>query len=102
MTNKDRIEEFVEDFAVMMEGFMADNSDYRVSLERLDITVGDLKEDITSLLKVVRDGNGQPPMTTRLAVLEEKMNEVDRKLGRWWSLLLAAVPGALAFLQNMM
>jgi len=102
MTNKDRIEEFVEDFAVMMEGFMADNSDYRVSLERLDITVGDLKEDITSLLKVVRDDNGQPPMTTRLAVLEEKMNEVDRKLGRWWSLLLAAVPGALAFLQNMM
>jgi hypothetical protein len=41
-------------------------------------------------------------MTTRLAVLEEKVSEVDRKLGRWWSLLLAAVPGALAFLQNMM
>ena len=94
MTNRDKIEEFVEDFAIMMEGFMADNSDYRVSLERLDITVGDLKEDITSLLKVVRDGNGQPPMTTRLAVLEEKVSEVDRKMGRWWSLLLAAVPGA--------
>tara|TARA_A200000159_G_C7231019_1_gene300244 strand:+ start:516 stop:824 length:309 start_codon:yes stop_codon:yes gene_type:complete len=102
MTNRDKIEEFVEDFAIMMEGFMADNSDYRVSLERLDITVGDLKEDITSLLKVVRDGNGQPPMTTRLAVLEEKVSEVDRKMGRWWSLLLAAVPGFLAFLQNMM
>ena len=101
MTNRDKIEEFVEDFAIMMEGFMADNSDYRVSLERLDLTVGDLKEDITALLKVVRDGNGQPPMTTRLAVLEEKVSEVDRKMGRWWSLLLAAVPGFLAFLQNM-
>jgi len=41
-------------------------------------------------------------MTTRLAVMEEKMNEVDRKISRWWSLLLAAVPGFLAFLQNMM
>jgi hypothetical protein len=102
LSDRDKIEEFVEDFAIMMEGFMADNSDYRVSLERLDLTVGDLKEDITSLLKVVRDGNGQPPMTTRLAVLEEKMSEVDRKMGRFWTLLLAAVPGALAFLQNMM
>ena len=102
MSDQNRIEEFVEDFAEMMEGFFADSTDYRVSLERLDLTVGDLKEDITSLLKVVRDGNGQPPMTTRLAVLEEKMSEVDRKLGRFWTLLLAAVPGALAFLQNLM
>ncbi len=86
----------------MMEGFLADNSDYRSSLESLDHTVTDMREDITSLLKTVRDGNGQPPMTTRLAVMEEKMNEVDRKISRWWSLLLAAVPGFLAFLQNMM
>ena len=86
----------------MMEGFLADNSDYRSSLESLDHKVTDMREDITSLLKAVRDGNGQPPMTTRLAVMEEKMNEVDRKISRWWSLLLAAVPGLLAFLQNMM
>ena len=98
----DKVQDFVEDFAIVMEGFLADNSDYRLSLERLDLTVGDLKEDITSLLKTVRDGNGQPPLTTRLAVIEEKMNEVDRKMSRWWSLLLAAVPGFLAFLQNMM
>jgi hypothetical protein len=102
ISDKDRIEEFVEDFAIMMEGFLADNSDYRSSLESLDHTVNDMREDITSLLKTVRDGNGQPPMTTRLAVMEEKMSEVDRKISRWWSLLLAAVPGFLAFLQNMM
>ena len=102
MSDQDRIEEFIVDFAEMMEGFFADSTDYRSTLEGMEHTVGDLKEDITSLLKVVRDGNGQPPMTTRLAVLEEKVNEVDRKLGRFWALLLAAVPGALAFLQNMM
>ena len=102
MADQERIEEFIVDFAEMMEGFFADSTDYRSTLEGLDHTVGDLQQDIISLLKVVRDGNGQPPMTTRLAVLEEKVGEVDRKLGRYWSLLLAAVPGALAFLQNMM
>ena len=45
MSDQNRIEEFVEDFAEMMEGFFADSTDYRVSLERLDLTVGDLKED---------------------------------------------------------
>ena len=59
ISDKDRIEEFVEDFAIMMEGFLADNSDYRSSLESLDHTVNDMREDITSLLKTVRDGNGQ-------------------------------------------
>ena len=86
----------------MMESFMSDHQDYQLALLDLQRSVEDVQEDTKGLLKTVRDGNGQTPLTTRLAVMEEKQNEIDRKIGRWWALLLAAVPGLLAFLQNAM
>lgn len=101
-TDLSGVEDALRDFALMMEGFLADSDSYAVALGNLEHIVGDLKEDLSGLLKTVRDGNGQPPLTTRLAVIEEKVAEADRKLNRWWALLVAAVPGFLAFLQNMM
>lgn len=101
-TDKQILENFVSEFSGMMESFMSDHQDYQLALLDLQRSVEDVQEDTKGLLKTVRDGNGQPPLTTRLAVMEEKQNEIDRKIGRWWALLLAAVPGLLAFLQNAM
>jgi hypothetical protein len=100
--DKKVLENFVSEFSVMMESFMSDHQDYQLAFLDLQRSVEDLQDDTKGLLKTVRDGNGQPPLTTRLAVMEEKQNEIDRKISRWWALLLAAVPGLLAFLQNAM
>ena len=100
--DKQVLENFVAEFSDMMESFMSDHQAYQLAILDLQRSVEDLQDDTKGLLKTVRDGNGQPPLTTRLAVMEEKQNEIDRKIGRWWALLLAAVPGFLAFLQNAM
>ena len=59
------------------------------------------KEDLSRLLKVVVvDGNGQPPILTRLAVMESKIEEtqkdIDKYSTRMWQLFMATVPGILA------
>tara|TARA_B100000401_G_C52604167_1_gene623484 strand:+ start:262 stop:492 length:231 start_codon:yes stop_codon:yes gene_type:complete len=71
--------------------------------------MGRLKDDITSLNKTIRDGNGQPPLITRIAVVEEKIAEIKAEINRMenesaeerkmrWEFLIAAVPGILALL----
>jgi hypothetical protein len=39
-----------------------------------------LKEDISSLNKTIIHGNGQPPIITRIAVVEEKIAEVKSNI----------------------
>ena len=74
--------------------------------------MGRLKEDITSLNKTLIHGNGQPPLITRIAVIEEKIAEVKGKIETMeaetaeekklrWEFVLAAVPGILALLTGL-
>ena len=71
--------------------------------------MGRLKDDITSLNKTIIHGNGQPPLITRIAVVEEKIAEVKAKIESMeaesaeekkmrWEFIIAAVPGILALL----
>ncbi len=74
--------------------------------------MGRLKDDITSLNKTIRDGNGQPPLITRIAVIEEKIAEIKSKIENMaeetaeekklrWEFVIAAVPGILALLTGL-
>ena len=103
------VEEFSEDLAIILETFIEETQDAKVVIARIETEMGRLKDDITSLNKTIRDGNGQPPLITRIAVVEEKIGEIKAKIEAMenetaeerkmrWEFLLAAVPGILALL----
>lgn len=103
------VEEFSEDLAYILQTFIDETQDAKVVISRIETEIVRLKEDINGLNKLIRDGNGQPPMITRIAVLEEKIAEIREKIDAVesegkeekrmrWELLLAAVPGLLALI----
>lgn len=103
------VEEFSEDLALILQTFIEETQDAKVVIARIESEIGRLKEDITGLNKTIRDGNGQPPLITRIAVLEEKITEIKGHINQMesesaeskrlrWEFLLAAVPGLLALL----
>ena len=96
--DKELVENFVMEFADMMSGFLEDYEAYSDSLARLETNVKALHKDISSVTKIVRDGNGQPPLMTRMAILEEKATADEDTKRKYWELLLTALPGVLAII----
>tara|TARA_B100001996_G_scaffold170789_1_gene130292 strand:- start:321 stop:638 length:318 start_codon:yes stop_codon:yes gene_type:complete len=94
--DKELVENFVMEFADMMSGFLEDYESYSDSLARLETNVKALHKDISSVTKIVRDGNGQPPLMTRMAILEQKASDEDDTKRKYWELFLTALPGFLA------
>jgi hypothetical protein len=103
------VEEFSEDLALILQTFIEETQDAKIVVARIESEIGRLKEDITGLNKTIRDGNGQPPLITRIAVLEERVAEIKTHIEAMeaesvesrrmrWEFLLAAVPGLLALL----
>lgn len=103
------VEEFSEDLAYILQTFIDETQDAKVVISRIETEIVRLKEDIYSLNKTILQGNGQPPLITRIAVLEEKIvelkesifqieNEGKEERRMRWELLLAAIPGILALL----
>ena len=103
------VEEFSEDLALILQTFIEETQDAKIVVARIESEIGRLKEDITGLNKTIRDGNGQPPLITRIAVLEERVAEIKTHIEAMeaetienrrmrWEFLLAAIPGLLALL----
>ena len=103
------VEEFSEDLATILETFIEETQDAKIVIARIETEMGRLKDDITSLNKTIIHGNGQPPLITRIAVVEEKIAEVKAKIESMeaesaeekkmrWEFIIAAVPGILALL----
>tara|TARA_S200002703_G_scaffold159665_1_gene173979 strand:- start:52 stop:459 length:408 start_codon:yes stop_codon:yes gene_type:complete len=103
------VEEFSEDLAYILQTFIDETQDAKVVISRIETEIIRLKEDINGLNKTIVIGNGQPPMITRIAVLEEKIAEIREKIDAVesegkeerrmrWELLMLAVPGILALL----
>ena len=103
------VEEFSEDLALILETFIEETQDCKIVIARIETEVGRLKEDISSLNKTIIHGNGQPPLITRIAVVEEKIAEVKSNIESMetesaeekkmrWEFLVAAIPGILALL----
>lgn len=62
-----------------------------------------LKEDVAQIRRVLIDGNGQPPMTVRMALAENEIRRVaeerqERKLPRsaWAGILVSGILGVLS------
>ena len=69
-------EEFAENLELLLQALVENTQSTDVNLERLKNESMNHKEDLARLLKVVVDGNGQPPILTRLAVIENKIEEL--------------------------
>ncbi len=103
------VEEFSEDLSYILQTFIDETQDAKVVISRIETEIVRLKEDINGLNKTILKGNGQPPLITRIAELEEKILEWKEKIDSVekdgkeerrmrWELLLAAVPGLLALI----
>ena len=103
------VEEFSEDLSVILQTFIEETQDAKVVIARIETEMNRLKEDIGGLNKIIRDGNGRPPLITRIAVLEERIGEIKAHIESIenetvvskrlrWEFLLASVPGLLALL----
>lgn len=95
-------EELAENLELLLEALVANTQSTDINLERLKNESMSHKEDLSRLLKVVVDGNGQPPILTRLAVMESKITDIDNDIekwqSRWWQLIVATLPGIIAAL----
>ena len=80
-TDKELVENFVMEFADMMSGFIEDYESYSDSLARLETNVKALHKDISSVTKIVRDGNGQPPLMTIFIYALRRPGEKTRVYG---------------------
>ena len=93
-------EEFAENLELLLQALVENTQSTDVNLERLKNESMNHKEDLSRLLKVVVDGNGQTPILTRLAVMENKIEDtqkdIDKYSSRLWQLFMATVPGILA------
>ena len=92
MGTEDDIKEFVGEFSLMMQGFMEDHNSFDTTLIRLEEQFMAVRDDIEKLNTVVRDGNDQMPLLTRMAVLEEQMTKFEQAQKRMWQLLVAVAP----------
>ena len=70
-------EEFAENLELLLQALVENTQSTDVNLERLKNESMNHKEDLARLLKVVVDGNGQPPILTRLAVIENKIEDIE-------------------------
>jgi predicted PurR-regulated permease PerM len=59
----------------MIEVMNADNKD-RIS--SLHTVVDNIAKDVSSLSKILRDGNGQPPLLTRVALVEQSTQDATK------------------------
>ena len=92
------LESFTKDLMLLINAFITDTGEMKEVLARLTEQMDTLEKDVGYMNKVVRDGNGRPPLMTRLEVLEEKINTLKETTNRWWQVWDAAVPGLLALL----
>jgi len=103
------VAEFSDDLAIILETFIGETQDAKVVIARIESEIGRLKDDIGSLNKTLIHGNGQPPLITRIAVVEERVVEIKSNIDAMsaesveskrirWDFLIAAIPGILALL----
>ena len=93
-------EELAENLELLLEALVANTQSTDINLERLSQESLSHKEDLKRLLRVVVDGNGQAPILTRIALLEQKAtdtrDDLEKFKSRWWQLVIATLPGILA------
>ncbi len=99
MASDDEIQEVALHLETLLEALVDTSRSTELHLDRLASETMAHKEDLKRLTKVVIDGNGQPPILTRLALLEQQVSntdeEIERFRARWWQIVMMFLPGFL-------
>ena len=101
-SSKDPTKDFTEDLLQLIRSSITSNQHMNEAIIRLQEQGRVTEADVTSLLKIIRDGNGRPPLMSRLEALERAVakEEIDTKMR--WDLVIAMAPGMVALLATMM
>ena len=100
--NDDVEKEFTKDLLSLIKSSISSTQHMNEAIIRLQEQQGSLEDDVSSLLKVVRDGNGRPALLSRLDNLERQVKQDNEGRQMRWDLLLVAAPGILALLSQAM
>ena len=101
-SSKDPTQDFTEDLLQLIRSSITSNQHMNEAIIRLQEQGRVTEADVTSLLKIIRDGNGRPPLMSRLEALERAVakEEVDSKMR--WDLVIAMSPGLVALIATIM
>jgi|TARA_B100001142_G_scaffold93933_1_gene95575 hypothetical protein len=101
-SSDDPSNEFTKDLLQLIRSSIANNQHLSEAIIRLQEQGRVTEADVGSLLKIIRDGNGRPPLMSRLEALERAVakEEIDNKMR--WDLVLVMAPGLVALLATMM
>ena len=92
------LQKFQEELMLLINAFITDTSVVKEVMGRVSSQLEDLEEDMAYINKVVRDGNGRPPVMTRIEVIETKLSSLKETTDKWWQVWMAAVPGLVALI----
>jgi hypothetical protein len=92
------LQKFQEELMLLIDAFITDTSEVKEVMGRVSSQLEDLEEDMAYINKVVRDGNGRPPVMTRIEVIEEKLSTLKAVQDKWRKVWMAAVPGLIALI----
>ena len=92
------LRKFQQELMLLINAFITDTSEVKEVMGRVSSQLEDLETDMDYINKVVRDGNGRPPVMTRIEVIEEKLSALKDTTDKWWQVWIAAVPGLLALI----
>ena len=73
--NDDVEKEFTKDLLSLIKSSITSNQHMNEAIIRLQEQQSSLEDDVSSLLKVVRDGNGRPALLSRLDNLERQVKQ---------------------------
>ena len=90
------LEDFTHDLMLLINSFITETSDLKEVLHHCNHQLTNLDEDMAFINKVVREGNGRPPIMSRLEIIEEKLAAIKEVQDRWWQVWLAAIPGLMS------
>jgi len=93
-------EEFRRDLLNLVDTFVSDTAEVKGMMVRLTDQMESMEEDLGYMNKVVRDGNGRPPLITRMELLEQRLAQIEKASDRWWQVWVAAVPGVVALISG--
>jgi hypothetical protein len=100
-SDDDVAQEFVQDLLELVTQSIVANEHTNAAIIRLQEQQKVTADDLKQLLTLVRDGNGRPPLISRLEALERTEQDIQKKNAMSWEILLVALPGILAFLSTM-
>src|SRR5271157_4277084 len=77
--NTDSLLKSLQSVTALMQNLLSDIKENSASLAIVKTKVDSLKENVEVLSHVVRDGNGEGSMITRLALVEKSLEDIEEE-----------------------